>query len=311
MVIAPDPSRRRAGSPSSSDQNAGTRASASPISAPSAAANLPGSSGCVSWPRATAPSCCGPGWPRSSTTPSAAPRRAGRSRRRGARPRTCSSADGDLILESGPSPRAIELRLDSRDRGSVEGDLKCPLSVTRRPPLRRAGRLRPRWPASAGAWRPVEIRAPEGCLLNARPPAAVAAGNVETSSRVADLVLEALGGPRRAGAGPGHDEQPDPRGRAGPTTRRSAAARVLPRRRRAQRGPRRDVEHAEHADRGALIEYPLRVARAGGCAAARGGSGRHPGGDGIVVSSRRWRRCATRLDFVRAALGTPHDGKSC
>jgi N-methylhydantoinase B len=35
--------------------------------------------------------------------------------------------------------------------------------------------------------------APEGCILNARPPAAVAAGNVETSSRVADLVLAAFG----------------------------------------------------------------------------------------------------------------------
>ena len=35
--------------------------------------------------------------------------------------------------------------------------------------------------------------APAGSLLNARPPAAVAAGNVETSSRVADLVLAAFG----------------------------------------------------------------------------------------------------------------------
>src|SRR6202023_2639717 len=38
-----------------------------------------------------------------------------------------------------------------------------------------------------------EVRAPEGSLLNARRPAAVAAGNVETSSRVADLVLSAFG----------------------------------------------------------------------------------------------------------------------
>ncbi|HEY3434959.1 MAG TPA: hydantoinase B/oxoprolinase family protein, partial [Solirubrobacterales bacterium] len=45
---------------------------------------------------------------------------------------------------------------------------------------------------SAGAHRPVEVVAPPGCLLNARHPAAVAAGNVETSSRVADLVLAAL-----------------------------------------------------------------------------------------------------------------------
>src|SRR6266513_1359270 len=48
-------------------------------------------------------------------------------------------------------------------------------------------------PPSAGAYRPIEVRAPQGCLVNAEPPAAVAAGNVETSSRVADLVLAALG----------------------------------------------------------------------------------------------------------------------
>jgi N-methylhydantoinase B len=37
------------------------------------------------------------------------------------------------------------------------------------------------------------VIAPEGSVLNARPPAAVVAGNVETSSRVADLVLAAFG----------------------------------------------------------------------------------------------------------------------
>ncbi len=48
-------------------------------------------------------------------------------------------------------------------------------------------------PPTAGAYRPVHVIAPEGSLLNARPPAAVVAGNVETSSRVADLVLAAFG----------------------------------------------------------------------------------------------------------------------
>ena len=38
------------------------------------------------------------------------------------------------------------------------------------------------------------MAAPPGSLLNAQPPAAVAAGNVETSSRVADLVIAALAG---------------------------------------------------------------------------------------------------------------------
>ncbi len=50
----------------------------------------------------------------------------------------------------------------------------------------------PDGPPSAGAWRPVTVAAPAGSLLNARPPAAVVGGNVETSSRVADLVFAAL-----------------------------------------------------------------------------------------------------------------------
>ena len=42
-------------------------------------------------------------------------------------------------------------------------------------------------PACAGAFRPITLSAPEGCLLNARRPAAVAAGNVETSTRIVDV----------------------------------------------------------------------------------------------------------------------------
>ena len=52
----------------------------------------------------------------------------------------------------------------------------------------------PDGPPSAGAHRPVEVLAEPSTLLNATSPAAVAAGNVETSSRVADLVLAAFGG---------------------------------------------------------------------------------------------------------------------
>jgi len=47
-------------------------------------------------------------------------------------------------------------------------------------------------PSNAGCWRPLTVRIPEGSLLAARPPAAVAAGNVETSQRVVDLLLRAL-----------------------------------------------------------------------------------------------------------------------
>ncbi|WP_058187994.1 hydantoinase B/oxoprolinase family protein [Terracidiphilus gabretensis] len=46
--------------------------------------------------------------------------------------------------------------------------------------------------ATAGLMRPVRVIAPEGTVVNARPPAAVAGGNVETSQRIVDVVLRAL-----------------------------------------------------------------------------------------------------------------------
>lgn len=50
----------------------------------------------------------------------------------------------------------------------------------------------PSIPANGGSYRMVELVAPKGTIVNARPPAAVAAGNVETSQRIADVVLGAL-----------------------------------------------------------------------------------------------------------------------
>ena len=47
-------------------------------------------------------------------------------------------------------------------------------------------------PAAAGLMRPIEVIAPEGTIVNARPPAAVAGGNVETSQRIVDALLRAL-----------------------------------------------------------------------------------------------------------------------
>ncbi len=47
-------------------------------------------------------------------------------------------------------------------------------------------------PASAGILAPVTIRAPLGSVVNARSPAAVAGGNVETSQRIVDVLLRAL-----------------------------------------------------------------------------------------------------------------------
>ncbi|MCW3837900.1 hydantoinase B/oxoprolinase family protein [Sphingomonas canadensis] len=48
-------------------------------------------------------------------------------------------------------------------------------------------------PLNDGFLRPVTIRVPEGCMLNPRYPAAVVAGNVETSQMVTDTLFGALG----------------------------------------------------------------------------------------------------------------------
>ena len=50
----------------------------------------------------------------------------------------------------------------------------------------------PTIPANGGCYRPIRLISPEGSLVHARPPAAVAAGNVETSQRIADVLLGAL-----------------------------------------------------------------------------------------------------------------------
>ncbi len=47
-------------------------------------------------------------------------------------------------------------------------------------------------PATSGLMRSIRVIAPEGTIVNARPPAAVAGGNVETSQRIVDTLLRAL-----------------------------------------------------------------------------------------------------------------------
>ncbi len=51
----------------------------------------------------------------------------------------------------------------------------------------------PEIPSNAGCFQPVEVVAPEGTIVNAKPPASVAGGNVETSQRIVDVTLKAFG----------------------------------------------------------------------------------------------------------------------
>ncbi len=105
------------------------------------------------------------------------------------------AADGDLRLCLRATVRGEQVELDFTGSAAQHaGNLNCPLAVTLSACWFALRVLTdPDVPACAGAYRPVSVIAPEGSLLNARHPAAVAAGNVETSSRVADLVLAAFG----------------------------------------------------------------------------------------------------------------------
>lgn len=75
----------------------------------------------------------------------------------------------------------------------MPGNVNCPLAVAAAAVYYVFRCLMPaQTPACAGAFRPLRLIAPAGCLINARKPAAVAAGNVETSTRIVDVVLGAL-----------------------------------------------------------------------------------------------------------------------
>jgi len=75
----------------------------------------------------------------------------------------------------------------------VSGNINAPLSVAAAAVYYVFRCLMPSYtPACAGTFRPISLHAPEGSLLNARYPAAVAAGNVETSTRLVDVVMGAL-----------------------------------------------------------------------------------------------------------------------
>ncbi len=87
-----------------------------------------------------------------------------------------------------------EVEVDfSETAAQVAGNINCPLSVAAAAVLYVFRCLMPaQTPACAGSFRNIRLHAPLGCLVNAQRPAAVAAGNVETSSRIVDAVMGAL-----------------------------------------------------------------------------------------------------------------------
>jgi N-methylhydantoinase B len=102
--------------------------------------------------------------------------------------------DEDIRIRAEVLVEGDRMRIDfsgtaPQQRGSVNAPMAVTLSASYY--VLRAV-TDPSIPANAGAHRPVEVHAPSGSLLNAVAPAAVAAGNVETSQRVVDALLGAL-----------------------------------------------------------------------------------------------------------------------
>ncbi len=188
--------------------------------------------------------------------------------------------DGDLELHVRATVRGDELELDfSGSAEQYDGNLNCPLAVTLSASYFALRVLTdPDVPPCAGAYRPLTVTVPEGSLLNARPPAAVVAGNTETSSRVADLVLKAFGRALGQGTmnnvalgndgftyyetlGGGQGACPDA---DGPSAVHVAMSNTL----------NTPVEALE-------LEFPLRAVEYA-LRRGSGGAGRHRGGDGVI-----------------------------
>jgi N-methylhydantoinase B len=188
--------------------------------------------------------------------------------------------EGDVELNLSATIDGDEMTLDfGGTAGQYPGNLNCPLPVTLSACYFALRVLTdPDVPACEGAYRPLTVIAPEGSLLNARPPAAVAAGNVETSSRVADIVLAAFGRALGQGTmnnltlgsddftyyetvGGGQGACPDADGPSGVHVAMSNTLNT-------------PVEALE-------LEFPLRAVEYA-LRRGSGGAGRHRGGDGVV-----------------------------
>ncbi len=188
--------------------------------------------------------------------------------------------EGDLPIRLVATVEGDRCRLDFTGTAPQHaGNLNCPLAVTRSACYFAIRVLTdPEIPPSAGAYRAIEVIAPEGCLLNARPPAAVVGGNVETSSRVADIVLKAFGRALGQGTmnnltlgseetvyyetiGGGQGACPDA---DGPSGMHVAMSNTL----------NTPIEALE-------LEFPLRMTEYG-LRRGSGGRGRYDGGDGVV-----------------------------
>jgi N-methylhydantoinase B len=219
--------------------------------------------------------------------------------------------DGELEIRVAVTVSGEEVEIDFAGTSpQYQGNLNCPIPVTRSACYFVVRCLTaPDLPASGGAYAPVTVLAPEGSLVNARPPAAVVAGNTETSSRITDVVFAAFGhavpvpaqgqgtmnnvtfGNARftyyetIGGGQGACPSAD-----GPSAVHVAMSNAL----------NTPIEALE-------LAYPLRVRRYG-LRPGSGGSGHRRGGDGVVRELEALESC--RLSVLAERRSTAPSGAS-
>ncbi len=196
---------------------------------------------------------------------------------------------------------------------AVPGNVNCPISVTRSACYFALKVLLPSdVPANAGSQAPVTVLAPEGCLLNARHPSAVVAGNVETSQRIADTVLLALAHAADVPAqGQGTMNVVVIGGSDWTYVETLGGGQGASRRGPGASGVHVGMSNTLNTPIEALeLEYPIRVERYE-LAYGSGGKGRHRGGDGIVRSLRLLEPATLSLltDRRRHAPAGAHGGQ--
>lgn len=105
--------------------------------------------------------------------------------------------DRRLAVRARVTVRASEIAVDfAGSEGQTRNNLNAPFAVTLSAVYYVLRCLTdPEIPANEGVYRAIRVTAPEGSIVNARPPAAVAAGNVETSQRIVDALFAAFAVP--------------------------------------------------------------------------------------------------------------------
>lgn len=180
----------------------------------------------------------------------------------------------------------------------VRGNVNCPAAVVRAAAvfvLRTL--LDDDVPTNDGIARAIDLRIPPGCAIDARWPAAVAAGNVEMSQRVTDTLFAALAdaGVPVPAQGQGTMNNITFGGNGWTFYETLGGGQGA-----SARGPGPDAVHVGMSNtRNTPIEsleqaYPLRIDEYG-VRRGSGGAGRYRGGDGVVRRYRVLERCTVTL----------------